>query len=193
MGVPNLLLCPGCQLTSSRPCLYGCNECISVHTLAIFWIFNISTHTDNSAARFCRFSSNWARGFKKCQTMFFHVNTIKTGQKMPNYAGPLLAGGQWCPPLSIWNRCPPFHVWPTGCCIHSLFNTLFLKCAPLSGFWPPLLLNSGDGPETMTYMPNTTFLCQTQNHFEKVQIPKSKNQSPNSNLALKLPAWQPCL
>jgi len=35
-------------------------------------------------------STNWTRGFKKCQTMFFHANTIKNGQKrqtmtyMPN-------------------------------------------------------------------------------------------------------------
>jgi len=25
-------------------------------------------------------------------------------------------------------------------------NTVFLKCAPPSGFWPPLLLNPGGGP-----------------------------------------------
>jgi len=25
--------------------------------------------------------SSWPRGFKKCQTMFFHANTIKKGQK----------------------------------------------------------------------------------------------------------------
>jgi len=52
-------------------------------------------------------------------------------------------GGQWCL-APFWNWCPPFHVWPTGCCIHPI---LYLKnLAPPSGFWPLLLLNPGDGP-----------------------------------------------
>jgi len=38
----------------------------------------------------------------------------------------------------IWNRCPPFHVWPTGCCIHPI---LYLKnVVRPSGFWPLLLV-----------------------------------------------------
>jgi len=52
--------------------------------------------------------------------------------------------GQWCPAPPFEIGAPPCHVWPTGSCIHP---TLYLKnVAPLSGFWPPLLLNPGDGP-----------------------------------------------
>jgi len=41
------------------------------------------------------------------------------------------------PGSPIWNRCPSFHVCPTGCCIHPI---LYFKNVP------PLLLHPGDGP-----------------------------------------------
>jgi len=52
-------------------------------------------------------------------------------------------GGSGARPL-VWNRCLPFHGWPTGCCIHPILY--FKNVAPPSGFWPPLLLHPGDGP-----------------------------------------------
>ena len=45
------------------------------------------------------------------------------------------------PPFEI--GAPPFHVWPTGYCIHPILY--FKNVAPLLVFSPPLLLNSGDG------------------------------------------------
>ena len=55
------------------------------------------------------------------------------------------------PPFEI--AAPLFHVWPPGCCIHPILYFLkmrphFCFFAPPSGFWPPLLLNLGDGPAT---------------------------------------------
>jgi len=38
-------------------------------------------------------------------------------------------GGQWCPAPPFEIGAPPFHVWPTGCCIHPI---LYIKnVAPL--------------------------------------------------------------
>ena len=37
------------------------------------------------------------------------------------------AGGPVVPGLPIWNRCPPFQVWPTGFCIHPI---LYIKNVP---------------------------------------------------------------
>ena len=45
------------------------------------------------------------------------------------------------PPLEIC--APPFHVWHPGCCIHPI--QYFKNVDSPSGFWPPLLLNPGDG------------------------------------------------
>jgi len=60
-------------------------------------------------------------------------------------------GGQWWPASPFKIGAPPFHVWPTGCCIHPVlyFKNVpppFWFSAPPSVFWPSLLLNSGDGP-----------------------------------------------
>jgi len=53
-------------------------------------------------------------------------------------SGPSPAGGQWCPG-------PPFHVWPSGCCIHPI---LYLKmCPPPLWCLASLLRNPGDGPD----------------------------------------------
>jgi len=49
------------------------------------------------------------------------------------------------PPFGI--DAPPFHVWPTGRCIHPILY--FKNVAPLLVFGP-LLLNSGDGPEPLS-------------------------------------------
>ena len=77
-------------------------------------------------------------------------------------------GGAVVPGPLNWNRCPPFHVWPTGCCIHSIlyfknvplllvFGPSFGFLAPPSSVWPlvlvfapPLLLHPGDGPDFIT-------------------------------------------
>ena len=53
-------------------------------------------------------------------------------------------GGQWCPAPPFEIGATPFHIWPTGCCIHPMWPP-FLVLAP-PGFCPPLLLNPGDGP-----------------------------------------------
>jgi len=59
--------------------------------------------------------------------------------------GPVVPG----PPFEIGAL--PFHVWPTGCCTHPILHLKnvppFWFLAPPSGFWPPLLLHPGDGPE----------------------------------------------
>ena len=66
------------------------------------------------------------------------------------WVGPLPAGGPVVPSPSIWNMCPPLHVWPPGCCIHPI--QYFKNVSPLLVFGPsiwilaPLLLNPGDGP-----------------------------------------------
>ena len=57
----------------------------------------------------------------------------------PSPAGWLVVPG---PPFEI--GAPPFHVWPLGCYIHPILY--FKNVALPSGFWPPLLLNPGDGP-----------------------------------------------
>jgi len=67
-------------------------------------------------------------------------------------------GGAVVPGPPIWNRCPPI-----SRLAHRLLhtsNTVFKKCgspcwflAPPSGFWPPLLLNPGDGPAMVTRRP----------------------------------------
>jgi len=51
------------------------------------------------------------------------------------------SGGQWYPDPLFEIGATPFHVWPTGCCIHP---TLYLKNVPplpVFGpsfcFWPP--------------------------------------------------------
>jgi len=44
------------------------------------------------------------------------------------------AGGAVVPGPLIWNRCPPFHVWPTGCCIHPI---LYIKNVPPFWFMTP--------------------------------------------------------
>jgi len=53
-------------------------------------------------------------------------------------AGPSPAGGQWCPAPPYKIGAPPFHVWLLGCCIHLI--PYFKNVAPLSGFWPLLLV-----------------------------------------------------
>ena len=66
-------------------------------------------------------------------------------------AGPSPAGWPVVPDPSFEIGTPPFHVWPTGCCIHPI---LYLKNVALPswflappGFSLPLLLHPGDGPE----------------------------------------------
>ena len=60
-------------------------------------------------------------------------------------AGPSPAGGPVVPGPSIWNRYPPFQVWPTGCCTHPILY--FKNVSPPFWFLAPLLLHPGDGPE----------------------------------------------
>jgi len=50
---------------------------------------------------------------------------------------------QWCRP-PIWNRWPPISRLDAR--LLHISTTVFLKCGPPSGFWPPLLPNPGDGP-----------------------------------------------
>ena len=82
-----------------------------------------------------------------------HCLCVRTADIVAKYAGPSPAGGQWCPPPPPFEiGTPPFHVWPTGCCIHPIlyFKNVppFWFLAPPSGFWLPLLLNPGDEPES---------------------------------------------
>jgi len=58
--------------------------------------------------------------------------------------GPSPAGGPVVPGPPIWNLCPPISRLASWL-LHTS-NTVFKKCAPPSVFWPPLLLNPGDGP-----------------------------------------------
>jgi len=81
----------------------------------------------------------------------FHVLSYTRGVQPLLLKGRVVASGGASgarPP--IWNMCPPFHVWPPGCCIHPIKYsqnvTPFWFLAPPSDFWPPLLLNPGDGP-----------------------------------------------
>ena len=75
--------------------------------------------------------------------------------------------GQWCPTPPFEIGAPPFHVRPSGCCIHPI---LYIKnvppfwfMAPPSGFYPPLLLNTGDWPVYCT-------CCSRQNPQSVVPI-----------------------
>jgi len=47
-------------------------------------------------------------------------------------------GGQWCTAPAIENCDPPFHLWPSGCCIHLI--QFFWNVAPRSHFWPLFLV-----------------------------------------------------
>jgi len=74
--------------------------------------------------------------------------------------GPVVPG----PP--VWNRCPPFHVWPTSCCIHPILY--FKNVPPLLVFGPsfcflaPLLVNPGDEPaNTVVWWHNEHSMCTT--------------------------------
>jgi len=58
--------------------------------------------------------------------------------------GPSPAGGPVVPGPPIWNLFPPISRLASWL-LHTS-NTVFKKCAPPSVFWPPLLLNPGDGP-----------------------------------------------
>jgi len=59
---------------------------------------------------------------------------VWSGFSQCHYAGSSPAGGPVVPGPPIWNRCPPFHVWSLGCCIHPI---LYLKIVTHpSGFWP---------------------------------------------------------
>ena len=65
---------------------------------------------------------------------FWQGNPSRSSHELYLQSGPSPAGGQWClvPPFEIDD--PPFHVWPTGCCIHP---TLYFKnVAPLLVFGP---------------------------------------------------------
>ena len=83
------------------------------------------------------------------------TESYETINQSVDQPGPSPAGGPAVPGPPIWNRCPtPFHVWPTGCCIHPM---LYCKnVAPPSGFRPlrlflaPLPLTSGYGTRTRT-------------------------------------------
>ena len=80
------------------------------------------------------FGSMWRRIYTD---MSSRENNKRTQLFLPYIQGrPVVPG----PP--IWNRCPPFHVWPTGCCIYPIlyFKNVpppFWFLAPPSGFWPP--------------------------------------------------------
>ena len=52
------------------------------------------------------------------------------------------AGGQWCPAPQL-KSVPPIARLAPGCSIHPI---QYFKNVPPLGFWPPLLLNPGDGP-----------------------------------------------
>ena len=62
-----------------------------------------------------------------------------TKSRMEAAAGSSPAGEPVVPDPPIWNRCPPFHVWPTGSCIHPI---LYFKNVPPPGFWPLLVFAS---------------------------------------------------
>jgi len=64
-------------------------------------------------------------------------------------AGQSPAGGQCCPAPPFEIGAPPFHVWPP---VAAYIQYSILKMWPPSGFWPPLLLNPGDGPEFMEHV-----------------------------------------
>ena len=60
--------------------------------------------------------------------------------------GPSPAGGPVVPDPLIWNLWPPFHVWPSGCCIHPI---QYLKnLPPSSRFWPLLLFFGPPAPKS---------------------------------------------
>ena len=70
---------------------------------------------------------------------------FKLAARLPNWSpsGPSPAGVIGArPPFEIGD--PPFHIWPPGCYIYPILY--FNNVTPPSGFWPPLLLNPGDGP-----------------------------------------------
>jgi len=64
--------------------------------------------------------------------------------------GPSPAEGPVVPDPHLKSAPPRFRVWPTGCYIHPILyfkNVAPLRfLAPPFGFWPPLLLNPGNGP-----------------------------------------------
>jgi len=83
----------------------------------------------------------WRRGFTPTE---YGMKMFKVERFAHVQAGSSPAGGQWCPAPPFEIGAPPFHVWPTGCCIHPILY--FKNVSPPSGFWLPLLLNPGSWP-----------------------------------------------
>jgi len=69
-----------------------------------------------------------------------HLTTISRWQaaKRGGQQGRRQRGDQWCPAQPFEIYAPSFHVWLPGCCIHLI--QYFKNVAPLSGFWPLLLV-----------------------------------------------------
>jgi len=70
------------------------------------------------------------------------------------------------PPFEI--GAPPFHFWPTGCCIYPILY--FENVAP---FWflAPLLLNLGDGPaNTWCFLPEPCVLYGRLDRRQKLLL-----------------------
>ena len=82
---------------------------------------------------------------KECETLYRSFTRAPVGSDQ----GRRQRGSQWCP-------APPFHVWPTGCCIHPI---LYFKNVPPSGFGPPCcyILATGLGL-TLTEPPRLYYL-----------------------------------
>jgi len=92
--------------------------------------------------------------------------TSTLGSK-PYRQGRRQRGGQWCPAPPFEIGSPPFHVWPTGCCIRPIlyFKNLSPLLALGSSFWflALLLLNPGGGLARGTYPSSTFSRIQTCN------------------------------
>jgi len=71
---------------------------------------------------------------------------------MFNQTGSSPTGGQWCPAPHL-KSLPPYFTFGPPVAAYIQYYILkmrphFCFFAPPSGFWPPLLLNLGDGPAT---------------------------------------------
>ena len=81
---------------------------------------------------------------KKNHLSWRKSSTKALGRLSPSHAwkqqqGRRQRGSQWCPTPLFEIGAPPFHVWPTGSCIHPI---LYFKNVPPPGFWPLLVFAS---------------------------------------------------
>ena len=86
--------------------------------------------------KFCTVSQGSKLRFsQKYEKWIFCRPTIRSGYSGCASRAVASGGGSGARPPHLKSVPPPFHVWPTGCCIHPILY--FKMCPPPFGFWPP--------------------------------------------------------